>query len=525
MLTQLIKVFRCYGVKVFEFGALKHLNTVTLKHPEPATPLLAACLCALTLASCSFAPRLEQPEAAQAIPERFEQAATAEAAAQPLWWHGFNDPVLDQLVDTALVHNLDLRVAVARVDEVQSQYRIARAPLFPSVQASLSRDQQNTPANTGLGGQIGGDGDDGGGDGGPPGGFAFPDRFEFTTYSASLGFSYEIDFWGRVRGSKNAALREFFASQADLRTARIGVIAETIATYFELAEREHTLALTQENVDLLAERLELTQQRYERGLVSSFELYAIEQEFEEARSNLPLLESQLAEARGRLSVLLGRYHAPLATVIVPAQAQAFNLEPIPAGLPSELLQQRPDVAAAAQRLEAARQRIGVARAEQFPSFSLTGSGGTQSSALSDLVQTSQRFWLFGGSLTAPIFNGGAIRANIRASWARYEQQAATYEKTVLTAFKEVESALIAYQKQQEQYAFLQESLEAARDNAEAQEQRFIRGVGDYLAFLDARRNLVRIETSVTASERALAAARLAVHRALGGAWIEEQEGV
>ena len=491
------------------------------KRPH-TTPLLVACLCALTLASCSFAPRLEQPQAAQTIPERFEQATADDGTAQPLWWHGFNDPVLDQLVDTALVRNLDLRVAVARVDELQSQYRIARAPLFPSVQASVSRDQQNTPANTGLGGQIGGDGD-GGGE--PTGGFAFPDRFDFTTYSASLGFSYEIDFWGRVRGSKNAALREFFASQADLRTARIGVIAETISTYFELAERERTLALTQENVDLLAERLELTQQRYERGLVSSFELYAIEQEFEEARSNLPLLESQLAEARGRLSVLLGRYQAPLATVIVPAQAQAFNLEPIPAGLPSELLQQRPDVVAAAQRLEAARQRIGVARAEQFPSFSLTGSGGTQSSALSDLVQTSQRLWLFGGSLTAPIFNGGAIRANIRASWARYEQQAATYEKTVLTAFKEVESALIAYQKQQEQYAFLQESLEAARDNAEAQEQRFIRGVGDYLAFLDARRNLVRIETSVTASQRALAAARLAVHRALGGAWIEEQGGV
>ena len=251
MFTRLIKVFGCYGVKVFELITLKHRNTITPKHY-----LLATCLCALTLAGCSFAPHLEQPEAAQTVPERFEQTATDEAAAQPLWWHGFNDPVLDQLVDTALVRNLDLRVAVARVDELQSQYRIARAPLFPSVQAGVSRDQQSTPANTGLGSQIGGDG------GGQPA-FAFPDRFNFTTYSASLGFSYELDFWGRVRGSKNAALSEFFASQADLQTARIGVIAETIATYFELGERERTLALTQENVDLLAERLELTQQRHE----------------------------------------------------------------------------------------------------------------------------------------------------------------------------------------------------------------------------------------------------------------------
>ena len=464
-----------------------------------------------------MAPRVQQPEAAQTMPDRFDQATADDPRAQPVWWQGFNDPVLDQLVDTALVRNLDLRVAVARVKEVQSQYRIARAPWLPSVQATLDRNQQSTPANTGLGSQLGGDGDDGG----PPGGFAFPDRFEFTTYSASLGFSYELDFWGRVRGSKDAALREFFASQADLQTAQIGVIAETISTYFEIAELERTLALTRQDVDLLAERFELTQQRYERGLISSFELYAIQQVFENARSSRPLLESQLAEARGRLNVVLGQYTAPLDTVILSAQADTFNLTPIPAGLPSDLLEQRPDVVAAAQRLEAARQRIGVARAERFPRFSLTGSGGTQSRELSDLVQTSQRFWIFGGSLVAPIFNAGALKANERAAWARYEQQAAQYEKTVLTAFKEVEATLIAYQKQQERYAFLQEEREAARDNAEAQERRFVRGIGDYLAFLDARRNLVRVETSVTAAQRALASARLAVHRALGGAWIDD----
>ena len=513
MTERLRKVFGCYGVKVFGLKEHKHLNTQTLKHPNTVSLLLAACLCVLTLASCSMAPRVQQPEAVQTMPDRFDQETADDPRAQSVWWHGFNDAVLDQLVDTALVRNLDLRVAVARVKEVQSQYRIARAPLLPSLQATLDRNQQSTPANTGLGSQLGG------GDGGPPGGFAFPDRFEFTTYSASLGFSYELDFWGRVRGLKKAALREFFASQADLQTALIGVIAETISTYFEIAELERTLALTRQDVDLLAERFELTQQRYERGLISSFELYAIQQVFENARSSRPLLESQLAEARGRLNVVLGQYTAPLDTVILSAQADPFNLTPIPAGLPSDLLEQRPDVVAAAQRLEAARQNIGVARAERFPRFSLTGSGGTQSRELSDLVKTSQRFWIFGGSLVAPLFNAGALKANEQAAWARYEQQAAQYEKTVLTAFKEVEAALIAYQKQQERFAFLREELQAARDNAGAQERRFVRGIGDYLAFLDARRNLVRVETSVTAAQRALASARLAVHRALGGAWI------
>ena len=508
------------GVGVWRYGRsfLTHKRPHIRTSARPHVSItLAVCLCALTLASCSMAPRMQQPEAVQTVPERFEQATAEEPQAQAVWWHGFNDPDLDQLVDTALARNLDLRAAVARVKEVQSQYRIARAPVLPSVQATISRDQQSTPGNTGLGSQFGGDGDDGG----QPGGFAFPDRFEFTTYSASLGFSYELDFWGRVRGSKNAALREFFASQADLQTAQIGVIAETISIYFEIAEGERTLALTRQSVDLLAERADLTQQRYERGLISSFELYAIQQEFENVRSSLPLLESQLEEARGRLNIVLGRYTTPLDSVTLSAQTDAFNLTPIPAGLPSDLLEQRPDVVANAQRLEAARQAIGVARAERFPRFSLTGSGGTQSSELSDLVKTDQRFWLFGGSLVAPIFNAGALKANEQAAWARYEQQAAVYEKIVLTAFKEVKSALIAYQKQQERYAFLQEELEAARDNAEAQERRFVRGIGDYLAFLDARRNLVRVETSVTAARRALATARLAVHRALGGAWIVE----
>ncbi|MFQ5569745.1 MAG: efflux transporter outer membrane subunit [Rhodothermales bacterium] len=474
--------------------------------------ILAVCLCAWGLAGCTFAPHVRQPEAVQEMPARFERSMEEGSATPARWWHGFNDPVLNQLVDTALVSNLDLRVAAARVNEVQNQYRIARAPLLPGVQATLDRTQQSTPANTGPTGDIAAN---------IP---QFPDRFDVTTYSASLGFAYELDFWGRVRGAKNAALREFFASRSDAQTTQIGVIAETIATYFEIDELERSLALARQNVDLLTERAELTRQRYERGLISSFELYAIQQTFEEARSNLPVLESRLHEAQGRLNVLLGRYAAPRDTLAASAQATAFNLEPIPAGLPSDLLRQRPDVMAAAQRLEAARQRIGVARAEQFPQFSLTASGGTQSRELSDLVQTGQRFWLFGGSLTAPLFNAGALRANVRVAWARYEQQAARYEKTVLTAFKEVEVALMAYQKQQERYAFLQEELEAAWDNAEAQQRRFVRGIGDYLAYLDARRNLVRVQTSVASAQRALAGARLAVHRALGGAWIEDDAG-
>lgn len=493
--------------------SLRPSNGMSVWQALPRLRMAVLVLC--LLAGCSMAPRLEAPEATTSLPDRFEHATEAAVASQHHWWRTFRDPVLDQLVDTALVRNLDLRVAVARVDELQSQYRIARAEQLPQLQLNAGRDEQDTPANVGLGGEIG-DADN------IPEGF-LPDRFAFTTYTASLGFSYEIDFWGRVRGAKQAALREFFASQADMRTATIGVISETIVTYFEITARERTLALTRESINLLAERYALTVERYERGLVSSHERYGVEQQYEETQAGLPVLESQLQEAHGRLGILLGRYGSPLDSV----RAPAVNIQPdpVPAGLPSDLLRERPDVLAAFDRLEAARERIGVARAAQFPSFSLTAAGGVQSSTLSDLVKTTQNFWLFGGGLTAPIFNAGAIGANIRASWARYVQQAAAAEKTLLTAFKEVESALIAYDKHAEQFRFLEASLQAARDNADAQERRYARGLGDYMAMLDARRNAIRSEIALTTSWRALVTTRVAVHRALGGAWLSSMSEI
>ena len=341
-----------------------------------------------------MAPRLENP--VQELPEQFEAATHAAKGVQHFWWHGFGDPNLNQLVDSVIARNLDLQVAVARVAELQNRFRIARSEQFPRTALATRRDQQDIPSNTGIGGQLGGRTN-------IPGGLVLPDRFEITTYSASLGFAYEIDFWGRVRGTKRAALREYFATQSDVRTILLGIIGETIATYFEIAARQHILALARESLSILVERGEIMSERYERGLSSSLELYAIQQELDATKADLPVLESQLEMARGRLSLLLGRFRAPTDTMLVPESTYAYALEEIPSGLPSDLLQDRPDVVAAFQRLEAARERIGVARAARFPSFSLTGTAGMQSSELSDIVQISQKFWLFGTGLTTPIF--------------------------------------------------------------------------------------------------------------------------
>ncbi len=463
---------------------------------------------ALSLSAGSFVPSIQKPATTDNLPATYEPARPDTAAAPAQWWTGFNDRTLNRLVDSVLVRNLDLRIAVARVEEVQNRYRISRAGQFPTVGFTLDGSRTSTPTNSGTTGSFSENIPN------------FPDRFNIVSYSASLGFSYELDFWGRARAKKKNALHEFVASRADAETALIGVISETIATYHEITELDARLALTRENTALLEERSELSTDRYRRGLISSFELYTIQQEFEDARSNLPVLESLHREATGRLAVLLGSYPKAAREMLSQMPDTTVSLAPIPAGLPSELLRQRPDLIAAEERLEATRQRIGIARAERFPRLALTAAGGTQSSDLSNLVNTGQQFTNLAASLTAPIFNAGALKANTGVAWAQYRQQAAVYEKAVLTAFKEVDAALVNFQKQKERYTFLRKALVNAQASADTQRERYVRGVGDYLAYLDARRNLVRVELSLATAQRAVYDARLAVHRALGGAWLE-----
>ncbi len=478
-------------------------------------------------AACSFAPAPETPAPVAEMPERFSEAAVGGAYEPLRWWETFNDPELERTVEAALAANLDLRQAVARVEELRSRYRIARAPLFPSIGLTADVTRSSTPANTGLGGQIvGDDAEAGGADGAPPDtsgtgfGFTFPDRFDFTTYSASLGFAYELDFWGRARNEKGAAMSDFLATRADLETVRLGVIASTASTYFEILELRKRVALAEENVDLLRDRTELTDQRYLRGLVSTFELYSIRQAYRTAQSELPGLRTALYDAEGRLALLLGRYAGDPAALIDPDAEPTLDLEPIPAGLPVSLLELRPDVFAAAERMDAARRRVGARRAELLPRLSLSGSAGFQASEPADLFRADQWFASFLGSLFAPIFQGGALRAAVGVAEAQYEQLAVAYVRTVLTAFKEVQTSLRAFDNERERYARVRDQLDEAEASAALQLRRYRRGIGDYVSYLDAQRNLVSARTLFAGAERAMAEARLAVHRALGGAWIQ-----
>ena len=465
---------------------------------------------------CSMTPEMSTPDAEQALPDRFEAApgdttlpdAALDTAAYDAtrWWTAYEDSSLTAIVDTALAANLDLDVARARLNELEAQFQIARAPLFPSVSADGQGTYQNQPANTGVSGAISG------GRG--------PDRFSYTTYQASLGLSYELDFWGRLRSRRKAALSQYFATAADLQTARLSVISQTISTYAQIASLQRQVRLGKRSIALLEERLAITEDRYARGLVPSFQLYTVRQRLQSARAEQPELESQLYDAQSRIATLLGRFAGTQRALLPDSMAVPLAPTPIPAGLPSDLLMQRPDVRAAAHRLEAARQDIGAARAEMLPRLSLTGQGGTQSSALASLVDPGQVFSSFAAQLTAPLFQGGRLRANLSAAEARYRQQAARYEQTVLTAFREVKAALVAYDKQRRRYREVQQQVQTAEDALETQRDRYERGVGTVLSLLDAQRTLVQARTRLAGVRLAVVNARMALHRALGGSWTD-----
>ncbi len=481
----------------------------------------ASLIAVLLLGGCSMTPEMSTPEAKEELPETFEPvsgdttlpAAASDTAAYdaPRWWTTFDDPALTSLVDTALAANLDLDVARARVEELAAQFRIARAPLFPSVSANAEYSYQNQPANTGIRGVLGG-GDQ----------QSTPDQFSYETYQASLGLSYELDFWGRVRSQRKAALSQYFATTADLQTARLSVVSQTIATYGQIASLQRQVRLGKRTIRLLEQRLAITEDRYAQGLASSFQVYTVRQGLQSARADQPDVENQLYEAKSRLSTLLGRPAGEERALLPDSLTIPMRTEPVPAGLPSDLLVQRPDVRAAARRLEAARQEIGVARAEMLPRLSLTGQGGTQSSALADLVDPGQAFASFVGQLTAPLFQGGRLRANLSAAEARYEQQAARYEKTVLTTFQEVKASLVAYNKQRQRYQDVRQQVETAKEAFQTQRDRYERGVGDVLLLLDAERTLVEARRRLANVQLTVLNARLALHRALGGSWTDAE---
>ncbi len=477
------------------------------------------------LSACSIAPRTQLPEPVVASPEAATDGLPAafggDVGSGPYdaleWWRAFDDPVLDTVVKAVLDANYDMAEAVARVQQTREAARIARAAFHPTVRARASVDDFSVPTNAGIGAQLqelgledllGDAADD----------FVLPERLGLTTFTVGADLSYELDFWGRARNGELAAGARYLASESDFQTARIGVLAETIGTYFDIAGLRRQVALVRETVDLLEERERLAATRYARGLADSLDVYRVRQDLLAAQARLPQLASQVSGAEGRLAVLLGGYRQDVAGLLPAALAPGRVQEPVPAGIPADLLHQRPDVRAAAHRLEAAGYDIEVRRAALLPSLSLSGTIGLQNTQVTGLFNVHQWFSNVAANLLAPVFDGDRLQGNVTLAEARFNETAAAYARTVVTAVNEVETALGAMRLEGERHALLASRREESRAEMDLQSERYASGVGGYADFLDALRIVLDVEAALAGSEHDLALARLAIHRALGGGW-------
>lgn len=454
---------------------------------------LAVAAAALGLAGCATAgPDYARPELA--LPESF--SAAAETAAVPdAWWTLFGDDELDRLVGEALAANQDLAAAAARVEEARALAGVARAERWPRLDAAASGSTTKLSAATlGLPEDV---------------------EVEFEAYRAEVGLSFELDFWGRLRRSDEAARAELLASEEGERNVRLALVAEVAGAWFELGGLERQLALARRTVETRREFARLERLRFDAGTISELELSQAEAELAAAEAVVPQIERASRQTANRLAVLLGRYGG---AVLAGGLPTAGELPAVPVGLPSELLLRRPDVAAAEQALVAANARIGVARAALLPSIALTGSYGSQSSELGDLLSSGTTVWQAALGLLQPIFHGGQLRRQVAASEARQRLALATYAKATQTAFAEVEDALVARSTLAEERAALARRVEALGRARRLAGLRYDAGDASYFEVLDAERNLFRAELELVGAERAEAAAAVALFKALGGGW-------
>lgn len=467
-------------------------------------PLLAI----LALGGCvSLAPEAEVPVVVAALPDAYSAGENASETAQDYrpqsWWTQFNDPVLNGLVDRALDANLDIAEAAARVGQARSQARLARSALSPTLEATGGASYSDSSLSGSAFGNFAGG----------------ASRLVTESYSLGLGAAYEIDLFGKSRSDLEAARADAIASEQDFHAVRLAIAAQTISAYFDTVDARRQIAMSALMSDVLSERVARTQERYRRGLVESFELYQVRQELRSLEASQPARKIALEASQGQLAILLAQYPEEIARLLDSPLNPRLVFDDVPTGLPAQLLEQRPDVAAAWLRMDGARIRIGARRAERYPSIRLSASTGSQGSNPFSALDFGQNWLLsLGANLVAPILDGGRISSNIEAARASYDQNAAAYARSVLTAYNEVHQAITAYEEQRNRYSLILAQLDDAKASLGLQSERYSAGVGDYVGYLDALRTSYQVEANLSSSARDVALARLGVHRALGGDW-------
>lgn len=479
------------------------------KKPATNFPTLGAGL-ALLVSGCMVGPNYRQPDVPvpSAWKEAQEGGVDTRSAELTRWWTAFNDSLLNSLVQRAVQSNLDLRLAEARIREARAFRAVTAAGAWPTVDVSGSyahiRNSENALSLPSQGGVpsptlSGGD-------------------LEHHLFKTGFDASWEIDLFGGVRRSVEAAEANIDASVEDRRAALMTLLGDVAKNYIDLRSFQRRLTVARANLKAQQEILDLTTVRFQVGLASDLDVARAEAQVNTTAAQIPVLESFLKQAAHRLAVLLGSEPGALA-------AELSTEAPIPAlppevlvGLPSELLRRRPDIRRAERQLAAATAQIGAATADLFPKFSLTGAAGLQSFSASDWFSSGSRFWSVGPTIRWPIFDAGRIRANIEVRNAQQEQALRQYEKAILTALEEVENSLVNYAKEQARYRSLTGAVSANRRAVEMANELYLSGLQDFLNVLDAHRSLFTAENDLAQSEATMASNLVALYKALGGGW-------
>jgi len=443
---------------------------------------------------CAVGPNYSRPS----VPAQTgwkEQTATTNAAVLPTeWWRIFNDAELNALEMQAVEANQDLKRAVARVTEARALARVSKAELYPNVSAGsaysrnrLSENRANTPRQ----------------------------NLEVDDFSSSFDLSYELDIWGRVRRSVEAASADAAAVATDLQVVLLTLTADVARNYQLLRSLDNEKIVVEATVALRKDTLQLQETRKQAGLINEVDVTRARTELANVEAELHAITRNRAQVEHALAVLCGQ--APRGFSVA---ASPSNITPpeVPAGLPSALLQRRPDIVEAEQLLQASSARIGVAKAAFFPTIKLTSTAGLATADLGTLVDWPSRVWSVGPSIHVPIFEGGRNRANLKSTEARYEQSVASYRGTILNAFREVEDALSDLSSLSSQSEAVNRALVSARDTAALANERYQRGLSNYLDVVDAQRTALQAERQETQLRGQRAISTILLAKAMGGGW-------
>jgi multidrug efflux system outer membrane protein len=488
---------------------------------SPRNPhLLAAVLLAAQLIGCTVGPDFKAPRAD--FPSTWSATAESRAAGQVgqvtdatadagAWWTGFGDPELTSLVERAAAANLDAKVAMLRIAEARAQRDVGRAGQWPSLSMNASEQTIRLSESTPTGALFTKTGN-------LPGlaGVSIPNPYT----QDQLGFeaSWEIDLFGRIRRSVEAAKADTDASVEDSRAVLVSMLGDVGRAYIDLRGAQARRAVVVETITTIQDLLDLAGDRRRAGLSSEIDVARTAAETSSAQAQLPLLDRQIAQDVNQLGKLLARAPGALKAELAAASPVPAIPPQVPIGLPADLARRRPDIRAAEQRLHAATARVGVAVADLFPRVTLGVQGGLQAQTLSALFDWASRFMTAGPSLQLPIFDAGRRRATVRLQDVRAEGAALDYRRTVLGALDEVDNALIAYAADQGRRASLAKTVESNREATELARQRYASGLGNFIDVLDAERSLQQGEIALSESATAVSTDLVVLYRALGGGW-------